>query len=541
MYRYTAILLFIISISLNAQNFQWVDIEELNIQFNPTYLRAAVTLDDSANPIYSRLINFKKLYSSTYYGNVEIKKTTFSAELIWADTLFGGVDIKKIITDRENNIICLGSYTDTIRIDTISLTRSGSGTANFLLKLDRQGRVIWLKDGSDFVSGAAEITSLASIGLNNCLLGVGSYPSLTNILTINSLGAIINNIEQINTGTISDMTVDINNNIWCTGFTFSGSVSFNGLDTIAPFNYNDYVVKYDSAGNAQWLSFIEDVTAQDFNLDSDDSGNIYMSGNLFDSTNFGNLHANGPKWVYDFFVTKINQAGNFIWLNEIPSGNNQGDAAVGNGDYLSCTKNGDTYLTGFLRGQINLGNGVQVSSSSISNYDVFVVKYNNNGEVQLGKTAGGNLYDHGSSIITDNNGNCYVTGLIQANSVFDTITVFANNNSLFVSKIGVNNVVSVDNEYPEKTIDVKSFELLQNYPNPFNPVTTIQYTIGTKQTVQVKVYDIIGNEIVTLVNNEQSEGKYEVKFDGSLLSSGIYFYKLQAGDFTQLRKMILLK
>ena len=106
-----------------------------------------------------------------------------------------------------------------------------------------------------------------------------------------------------------------------------------------------------------------------------------------------------------------------------------------------------------------------------------------------------------------------------------------------ICKMTGSGATSLDNQNEMPTV----FELKQNYPNPFNPVTIIQYTIGSKQTVKVKVYDIIGNEIVTLVNNEQSEGKYEVKFDGSLLSSGIYFYKLQAGDFTQLRKMILLK
>ena len=231
MYRYTAILFIIISISLNAQNFQWVDVAELNVQFNPTYLRASVTLDDSANPIYSRLIKFKEIYSSTYYGNVEIKKTTPTGELIWADTLFGAVDIKQIITVSGNNIICLGTYTDTVRIDSVSLTRIGSGTSSFLLKLDQYGNVTWLKDGSEYVTEFAEITSLAKTNSNNFMLGIGSYSVVTNILTVNSSGSIINNIEQLNTGTISDIEVDINNNTWCTGFTFSGSVSFNGLDT----------------------------------------------------------------------------------------------------------------------------------------------------------------------------------------------------------------------------------------------------------------------------------------------------------------------
>jgi hypothetical protein len=95
----------------------------------------------------------------------------------------------------------------------------------------------------------------------------------------------------------------------------------------------------------------------------------------------------------------------------------------------------------------------------------------------------------------------------------------------------------------------KEFVLYQNYPNPFNPITTIKFTVpsviasGAKQSqlVTLKVYDILGNEIATLVNEEKQPGVYEVEFDGSLLASGMYVYKLQAGTFIQTKKMTLLK
>jgi hypothetical protein len=96
---------------------------------------------------------------------------------------------------------------------------------------------------------------------------------------------------------------------------------------------------------------------------------------------------------------------------------------------------------------------------------------------------------------------------------------------------------------------IKEFSLEQNYPNPFNPTTVIKYSIPsviaseTKQSqfVSLKVYDIIGNEVATLVNEEQSAGSYEVIFSADGLTSGIYFYKLQSGSFVETKKMILLK
>ena len=83
--------------------------------------------------------------------------------------------------------------------------------------------------------------------------------------------------------------------------------------------------------------------------------------------------------------------------------------------------------------------------------------------------------------------------------------------------------------------------LYQNYPNPFNPTTKIEYSIPKTSFVTLKVYDILGREVVMLVNEEKSVGNYKAEFNGSNLSSGIYFYKLQAGDYTSVKKMVLLK
>lgn len=86
-----------------------------------------------------------------------------------------------------------------------------------------------------------------------------------------------------------------------------------------------------------------------------------------------------------------------------------------------------------------------------------------------------------------------------------------------------------------------SFKLYQNYPNPFNPKTTISYQIPQKSKVLIKLYDLLGCEILTIENEEKLPGNYQVYLDGSNLSSGVYLYKLQAGDFVESKKCILLK
>jgi hypothetical protein len=95
-------------------------------------------------------------------------------------------------------------------------------------------------------------------------------------------------------------------------------------------------------------------------------------------------------------------------------------------------------------------------------------------------------------------------------------------------------------------VDVRSLDdytLEQNYPNPFNPTTSIQYTINSKLFVTIKVYDLLGREMTALVNDEKPAGIHNVEFriDNLELGSGVYFYRLQAGDFVESKKMILLK
>lgn len=88
---------------------------------------------------------------------------------------------------------------------------------------------------------------------------------------------------------------------------------------------------------------------------------------------------------------------------------------------------------------------------------------------------------------------------------------------------------------------IVGYKLEQNYPNPFNPKTVINYSLPKQENVSIKVYDVLGNEVTTLVNNKQNAGNYSIEWDAQNYASGVYYYKLSAGSFEQTRKMILVK
>jgi hypothetical protein len=111
----------------------------------------------------------------------------------------------------------------------------------------------------------------------------------------------------------------------------------------------------------------------------------------------------------------------------------------------------------------------------------------------------------------------------------------------------IENFTTTSFEIENVIFQSQQLKLEQNYPNPFNPTTTIEYSIPNLASsfgfsnITLKVYDILGNEIVVLVNEPKLTGKYSVSFNADNFSSGIYYYKLTSGDYSEVKKMIILK
>jgi len=134
-------------------------------------------------------------------------------------------------------------------------------------------------------------------------------------------------------------------------------------------------------------------------------------------------------------------------------------------------------------------------------------------------------------------GTDHLNSITEARRITNDAIGFYNTNFSYVP-VGVKG--NSQTELPTK------YSLLQNYPNPFNPSTIIKYQIprdvrGEKQEVRLVIYDILGREVATLVNKQQKAGDYEVSFNASNLTSGVYFYRLQSGSFIESKKMILLR
>jgi len=170
--------------------------------------------------------------------------------------------------------------------------------------------------------------------------------------------------------------------------------------------------------------------------------------------------------------------------------------------------------------------------------NVYDVKVNSNTSenVYVGLDAG---YDHvGVYVKKDNQPWEYdgLTGLIiNSIAIINNSIYAATNEGLYFREL----VTNIDKD--EISLYETVYLLFPAYPNPFNPSTTIIYQNPELSFVTLKVYDVLGNEIATIVNEEKPAGSYEVEFDATYLTSGIYFYRLKAGDYVETKKMVLLK
>jgi photosystem II stability/assembly factor-like uncharacterized protein len=219
---------------------------------------------------------------------------------------------------------------------------------------------------------------------------------------------------------------------------------------------------------------------------------------------------------------------------------------------LSFAKNDSTIYAGAyapypyhgLYKSTNYGlNWTQILSS---NYILGIAIYNNAIFTELyGTTSGGNIWMSTNNGITWNNIS-FLPGVGNPWGSSDLRSLITYNEKLFVGTYGksihskkINQIITDAGKNNPYIPD--GFALMQNFPNPFNANTIIKYTIKDSKQVTLKVYDIRGLEVKTLVNQMQTAGTYEINFDGSNLSSGIYFYRIYAGDFENIKKMMLIK
>lgn len=412
-------------------------------------------------------------------------KYSSNGDSLWSSRMSYGYDTmsraSSVIVDDSDNVYVIGFF-----------DRLLTG-ASMLVKYDKNGNKKWIKYyklGDSTGYGAVDVI----------------YSKNNFIYTLS---------VKYNVGDIV-IKYDLNGNqIWQSGDTIGGikmyldnqdNVIVGGYFTNGTYNGADLgMVKYDSSGNMLWLKTYNSSYGENdiaYNVAIDFNGNSYITG----------VGGQVGQMGWDYTTIKYNTTGDSVWVKRYNPATASDDWAFS----VAADKYGNAYVTG-KSNNYNLGYGYTTIKYSPTGEQLWVKRYD-----------GGFSYGNSEAkkIIVDTNLNIYVSG----NSDISGITEIAT-----IKYSQLTGIQTISNNVPDK------FLLYQNYPNPFNPSTVVRFSLPVASQVSLKVYDVMGREVQTLVNERVQAGSYEVKFDGSNLNSGVYFYRIITDEFNDTRRMLLLK
>jgi hypothetical protein len=319
------------------------------------------------------------------------------------------------------------------------------------------------------------------------------------------------------------------------------------------------LIKTDEFGDSLWTKFFSDdiyiLRPSSLELDDDDGYlfliSKYDSTFIYKTDSLGNLIWKNKVCVSPFSGSKLlkteegnflilgtfqpNSDSSFIWVSLL---NNNLETIWSKTYFSSNYTVPSTLIKSNTGGYLIIG---EESEDSYSQTDGFIMKINDSGEIIWKETYGGAFHDYFNDILILENNEFLVVGT--------TYSFGAGSEDAWVLKFSADTTTSL--EYEQNNYHPDMFTLEQNYPNPFNPSTKIswQVPLGSQQTL--KIYDVLGNEVATLLDEYKPAGTYEVEFNISSISgsvsakggyaSGVYFYQLKANEFVKTMKMILMK
>ncbi len=265
--------------------------------------------------------------------------------------------------------------------------------------------------------------------------------------------------------------------------------------------------------------------------------------NFVDTTSYVLFFTDSTIYTYSRFSANSSQSDK---LNFSENGINitNPDPVIKNINFEAIIREDTTSEKVFVTNNIQVSSGDSIHFQEKNRNELLFQNYGDamsyDLQARFASANGGSVFFHMSIPMAQNSAHQIVPEWTDLNNEPVSIFIDLGNDGTFDDTIFVKNqATNIEDE--GSLLSPDSYNLAQNYPNPFNPTTTIKYSVPQRSNVEIKVYDILGKEILTLVNEEKFRGVYSVTFNASGLSSGIYFYRMQSGNFVKTKKMLILK
>lgn len=532
----------------------------VNSQVNTDWIR---TFNSSPNLVdYGREIQFDNsgnifvcghsFVNGGKEGVTTILKYDVSGLQQWVKFTEPGVNMEDFKTDASGNLYVSGDKWN------------GSNFDILLIKFDNNGNELWRQtyDGGHWDRSFAIVVDNKG---NIYQTGIAWFqPEFYNIVTIkyNNLGTIQWNKTFTSSGQHSDygkkIILDNSGNLYVAAFA-------NEDIAILKYTPDGKEIRHDMINmNYEYNELFAPHIAVDHN------DNLIVCGTRY--------HASTKS---DIFVCKYDSSGNRLWEREYNGPNNDSDVVSGDAigdEALAIDSEGSIFIAGtsvntalpfgdnvvtlkyaadgllswsFIydgpandwdrpysikvskKGNVYVCGETVQQATSLVPMDYLTLKLNTNGQLQWLQTFNGvgNFYDKAAALIVNEREEVFVTGISSEDQ-----EIFGGNRDIVTIKYSDNSTSVISNNQI-----ASEYKLYQNFPNPFNPSTKITFFIPEKQFVSLKIFDITGREVETLINSLQSRGEHSVEFNAKELTSGTYFYRLDAGSYKSTKRMTLIK
>jgi hypothetical protein len=519
MKRYLFLIIAIIGFfSVSAQTFTWIDGEETGYDLNPSM----VNYTTCSSPDGAIWFGGLKEKVTSYYlmmGKNILIRYDEQGSRSGTYMIDGTLVIKAMKCDPAGNLFIAGDFLDQdIHFwDGTIVQWDGNSINSFIARVNSQGTVDWGVNLNTALGEYAPVSDMAyANGQMYLAHDIWQGPFIS---SISNSGDPTVFITQTNVGILSGIDFDTNGNLYCTGSCAGTNSLFNGISFPPSTFYNKYMVKYNASGIPEWVKYSEDVTCILPKVRVDRNNDVYWTGQLFVSSVFDTLTLEGPSWVYDFYLVKLNPQGNALWGREVPQVMT-GDATTGSLDIIKVMPDNSVTLGGVTRGMVDWGNGV-VSNTGSMNQGAWLLNYDSEGMSQWTKTVQGDFTDL-KSMDTDLTGNLYFTGIGHDTIWFDNL-------NLYRTTFYYPYLVKLENPATGLREKTEAHHIIL-VPNPARDFITIL----PEGLVSGKV------EIVDLYGKVVLQFRKENRMNISSLSSGVYFVRYKMGDGSEGREKLVV-
>lgn len=462
-------------------------------------------IDMSGNVIVSGIFSksIGNFSASAYFGSTVLMpygradlfiiKYNAGGDLIRAKSFGSSEDdqLNGMSSDASGNLYITGGFKNNIFFDNINLINSNSSYQNFIVKFNSDVNAVWGKN---------------SVGITSCI------------------------------GT--DVVSDEAGNTVTTGF-FSGSISFDNV-TLTSHGSNDIIlIKHDPSGKLVWAkSYGGNELDYGLKVDMDSEKNIVLTGSYELTLDFGNSVSIVSRGGADIFISRFDSNGVIRWAKEGGGPDIGGFTSDESPSDIIADSEGNSFLTGYFVSRIIFENDTLSTVSGGS--DVYIIKYDKEGNIIFKKTIyapeGGHIFS--STLSRNLSDDIFVSGSFNGTAQFDNITLHTEG---IMDDLYIANLSSLTSIGHSNLISIPEFRLYQNFPNPFNPVTQLEFVISKTGFVSLTVYDMLGKEVKILVNEIRTPGRYTAEFNGSDKAGGVYYCRLAAGEFNDVKTMVMIK